>query len=56
VVISKRTPVALLGGHYLYHCEGTDVLPLTLNQKLDKPAEEQRFCQAIKDFTTKLTI
>lgn len=47
-VISKRSVVALLGGHYLYHCEGTEMLPVTFNQKVDKPAEEQRLMNVFK--------
>lgn len=42
VVISKRSVVALLGGHYLYHCEDTQVYQVTYNHKVDKPAEEQK--------------
>ena len=43
VIIGKRSVVALLGGHYLYHCESTDIIPICFNQKLEKPVEEQRF-------------
>ncbi|KZV63559.1 hypothetical protein PENSPDRAFT_589722 [Peniophora sp. CONT] len=42
VTINKRSVVALLGGHYVYHCEGTDMIPISWNHKIDKPAEEQR--------------
>ena len=42
VTINKRSVVALLGGHYVYHCEGTDMIPVSWNHKIDKPAEEQR--------------
>jgi len=48
IVISKRSVVALLGGHYLYHCEGTEMLPVTFNQKVDKTAEEQRLINVFK--------
>lgn len=42
IVISKRSVVALLGGHYLYHCEATDIIPVCFNQKLERPSEEAR--------------
>ena len=42
VIIAKRTPVALLGGHYVYHCEHVDVIQVSFNHKIDKPAEEQK--------------
>ncbi|PPQ98648.1 hypothetical protein CVT24_004146 [Panaeolus cyanescens] len=48
VVVSKRSVVALLGGHYLYHCEGTDILPICPNQRIEKPAEEQRLMNIFK--------
>lgn len=48
ILISKRSVVALLGGHYLYHCENTDIVPVCFNHKLDKPAEEQRLMHIFK--------
>lgn len=42
ILISRRSVVALLGGHYLYHCEATDIIPICSNFKVEKPAEEQR--------------
>jgi hypothetical protein len=48
MLISKRSVVALLGGHYLYHCENTDILPICFNQKIEKPAEEQRLMNIFK--------
>lgn len=42
IVISKRSVVALLGGHYIYHCENTDIVPVCFSHKIDRPAEEQR--------------
>ena len=48
ILISKRSVVALLGGHYLYHCESTDVVPVCFNQKVDKPAEEHRLMNIFK--------
>src|SRR5579859_1305406 len=48
ILISKRSVVALLGGHYLYHCESTETIPVCFNHKLDKPAEEQRLLNIFK--------
>ncbi|KAI9571915.1 SacI homology domain-containing protein [Boletus coccyginus] len=48
IVISKRTVVALLGGHYLFHCEDTDIIPVCANHKIEKPAEEQRLLNTFK--------
>ncbi|KAF8330313.1 SacI homology domain-containing protein [Cantharellus anzutake] len=48
VAITKRTVVALLGGHYLYHCEETQMYQVTYNQKVEKPSEEQRLMAAFR--------
>lgn len=48
VIISKRSHVALLGGHYIYHCESTETIPVCVNQKADKQAEEQRLLNIFK--------
>lgn len=40
--------VALIGGHYVYHCESTDIMPVAFNHKIDKPAEEQRLMNIFK--------
>jgi len=42
LLITKRSVVALLGGHYLYHCENTELVSIVPNHKIEKPAEEQR--------------
>lgn len=42
ILITKRLVVALVGGHYIYHVEQVDMIPVCFNQKIDKPAEEQR--------------
>jgi len=42
LLIMKRSPVALLGGHYVYHCEETEILTISSSHKIDKPSEEQR--------------
>lgn len=48
ILVSKRSVVALLGGHYLYHCENTDMIPVCPNHRIDKPAEEQRLVNLFK--------
>ncbi|KAJ7043084.1 polyphosphoinositide phosphatase [Mycena alexandri] len=48
ILITKRSYVALLGGHYLYHCENTEIVPVCFNHKIDKPAEEQRLMNIFK--------
>jgi phosphatidylinositol 3,5-bisphosphate 5-phosphatase len=48
IMISKRSVVALLGGHYLYHCENTDIVPVSFSHKVEKPAEEQRLLNIFK--------
>ncbi|THV08131.1 hypothetical protein K435DRAFT_641871 [Dendrothele bispora CBS 962.96] len=48
ILITKRSVVALLGGHYLYHCENTEMIPVCFNHKLEKPAEEQRLINIFK--------
>ncbi|PBK87930.1 hypothetical protein ARMGADRAFT_997455 [Armillaria gallica] len=48
VIITKRSVVALLGGHYLYHCENTEIIPVCFNQKIEKAAEEQRLINIYK--------
>ncbi|OCH91332.1 hypothetical protein OBBRIDRAFT_792381 [Obba rivulosa] len=48
IVIAKRSVVALLGGHYIYHCESTDIIPVCPNYKIEKPTEEQRLMNIFK--------
>ncbi|KAJ7632128.1 SacI homology domain-containing protein [Roridomyces roridus] len=48
ILITKRSYVALLGGHYVYHCESTEIVPVCFNHKIDKPAEEQRLMNIFK--------
>jgi phosphatidylinositol 3,5-bisphosphate 5-phosphatase len=48
IIISKRSVVALLGGHYIYHCENTDMIPVCYNHKVEKSAEEQRLMNTFK--------
>ena len=48
ILLTKRSVVALLGGHYLYHCENVDIVPICFNHKIEKPAEEQRLMNVFK--------
>ena len=48
ILITKRSVVALLGGHYLYHCENAEVVPICFNHKIEKASEEQRLMNIFK--------
>jgi hypothetical protein len=45
--VTKRSQVAMVGGHYVYQVDGTEMLPLTpassVRSKADKHQEEPRF-------------
>ena len=47
LVITKRSQVAMIGGHYIYQIDGTELISLTMSPssrfKVDKDAEEARF-------------
>lgn len=47
LVITKRSQVALIGGHYVYQVDGTELVPLTgsssSRSKSDRDSEEVRF-------------
>ncbi|KZT52574.1 hypothetical protein CALCODRAFT_502129 [Calocera cornea HHB12733] len=42
ILITKRSVVALLGGHYLYHCEETVHITVNAAGRAEKTAEESR--------------
>ncbi|KEI41332.1 uncharacterized protein L969DRAFT_70805 [Mixia osmundae IAM 14324] len=42
VLVKKRSAVALLGGHYIYHCDDTSTVSISPAVKPDRPSEEQR--------------
>lgn len=46
VVIKRRAPVALIGGHYVFHCE--EVLIVPIDTKPDRTTEELRLLQAFQ--------
>jgi phosphatidylinositol 3,5-bisphosphate 5-phosphatase len=48
ILITKRSPVALLGGHYVYHCEETEVLTIPSSHKIEKQSEELRLMGIFK--------
>ncbi|QRV74438.1 polyphosphoinositide phosphatase [Ceratobasidium sp. AG-Ba] len=42
VLITKRSVRALMGGHYIYHCEETAIYKICPTMKVDNPNEEAR--------------
>ncbi|KAG9036353.1 phosphatidylinositol-3,5-bisphosphate 5-phosphatase [Tulasnella sp. JGI-2019a] len=48
IIITKKSPVALIGGHYVYHVEDTSMYSVTNNQKVENPTEEQRLMTAFR--------
>jgi hypothetical protein len=48
ILIVKRAAVALLGGHYVYHCENTELIAVASNHKIEKPADETRMLSVFK--------
>lgn len=42
IFITKRKQVALLGGHYIYHIDATQLVPIGLNTRVDKNSIEGR--------------
>lgn len=45
MLIKRKSAVALVGGHYLYHCEETVIVPI--DAKPDKSAEEMRYARNV---------
>ncbi|CAO3590022.1 unnamed protein product [Absidia cylindrospora] len=43
IFITKRKQVALLGGHYVYHIDETQLVPIGLQVKVDKNSDEGRY-------------
>lgn len=51
-VITKRSVVALIGGHYIYHIDSTELVPLThssVYRKPDRRSEEARFLSILQN-------
>ncbi|KAI9724102.1 MAG: hypothetical protein M1812_000821 [Candelaria pacifica] len=53
MLITKRSQVAMIGGHYIYQVDGTELVPLTTATgsrfKSDRNAEEARFLSILKN-------
>lgn len=51
LLITKKSTVAMVGGHYIYQVEGTELIPLTPGKsKLDsRNTEEQRFLSILNN-------
>lgn len=52
-VITKRSTVALIGGHYVYHIDETQLLPLchsSIYRKPDRRSEENRYLTTFQSF------
>lgn len=46
LLVTKRSPVAVIGGHYVYQIDGTELVSLTVSSfrsKMDRDPEEARF-------------
>lgn len=48
IIMIKRSVVALIGGHYLYHLEGTELLPISNPHVIKNPIEENRLLTIFK--------
>ena len=52
LLITKKSPAAILGGHYIYQIDGTELISLTassLRPKADKDPEEARFISILNN-------
>ena len=48
IIVTKRSVVALLGGHYVYHCESTEIIPICHNHRAEKVSEENKLMNMFK--------
>ncbi|KAG7892079.1 hypothetical protein KL905_003589 [Ogataea polymorpha] len=49
-VVTKRRPVAILGGYYLYHIDATELIPVASNPKRpDRNSEEARYISTFQN-------
>jgi len=48
LLITKQSPVALIGGHYMYHCEEMEMLTIPSSHKIEKPSKEQCLMEVFK--------
>jgi hypothetical protein len=50
LLITKRSQVAMLGGHYIYQVDGTELVSLAMHRsKVDRHPEEARFVSILKE-------
>ncbi|KAK9455425.1 SacI homology domain-containing protein [Dipodascopsis uninucleata] len=49
-VITKRSAVALLGGHYIYHIDATELIPLASSASYRKPHRNSREARFLSTF------
>lgn len=42
ILITKRTPVALVGGHYIYHAEATQMKQVSASSSTNTALEDAR--------------
>ena len=47
ILITEKSPVALVGGHYIYHIDNIKMIPIGSNSKAERKRvnAEQRYCQ-----------
>ncbi|RUS30451.1 SacI homology domain-containing protein [Jimgerdemannia flammicorona] len=48
-LITKRSVVALIGGHYVYHIDETELVPIGQASKLEKNSEEARYMNTFRN-------
>lgn len=52
IVVTKRSPVAMIGGHYIYRIDSTELVPITPHNygrtRPDRNPEETRFLHILK--------
>lgn len=52
LLVTKKSQVAVIGGHYIYQIDGTELLPLIVSSsrsKMDRDPEESRFVGILND-------
>jgi hypothetical protein len=48
ILVTQRSPVALLGGHYIYHVDDVQFVTMDPNTRGDRRLEETRYLQYFK--------
>jgi hypothetical protein len=48
ILITKKSPVALIGGHYIYHVDDTLMIPITTKTDRKVTPNEQRYMQVFQ--------